>query len=140
MLTKFKLQWLKKNENKYRSTVNKAYKQVRAELIDFINDYTGYPDAFIKYMIAALNTSDIETFIYKLKYAIKLAKQCKNDPLANRSAIICRIMLLKLHILSKFTIKWTKIDLQCPKCRKVSKHSFLYSNKLCPHCGSIILK
>jgi hypothetical protein len=138
--TKLKLKWLNKRKQKYLNTINLAFIQVKQDIVSFLNGYKGEIDALIKYLAKCVETDDVQTFIALMKEIIEEAKKCKGDPAARKAFLICSYILLRLNVLSKFTLKWTTVKLGCDKCGRLSETNFLYTNKLCPYCGNIILK
>lgn len=137
--TNFKLRWLEKRKDKLRNKVYLAFVQTKKELIHFLNNYEGEVDALIKYLASCVDTDDVMTFIHFMEEAIKTAKQCEGDPTAKVAEHICSWIIFRINLLSMFTIPWTNISVKCKKCKNVSHLNFLYTDKVCPICGSIIL-
>lgn len=137
--TKLKLWWLRKRKNKYRIKAQNAFATVKKELIAFLNDYKGPIDALVKYLAKTTETQDLPTFNELIKNVIKEAKQCKGDPDAKRAIIICKYILFRLHYLSNFVLKWTNVQVKCKNCKRIVRTNFLYTDKICPYCGEIIL-
>ena len=138
--TQFRLNWLKKRKTNYLNTMNKAFIEIKQELILFLNTYEGEIDAYTKFLASLCQTSDPESFINILKGIIRDAKKSEGDPLAKKALIMSRVLLLKLHLMSKFTYYWTNIKIKCKHCGRANKTNFLYTTKLCEVCGSIILQ
>lgn len=136
--TKFKLNRLAKHKNEYLSKVRRAFSTVKKEVVAFLNDIEGEPDYFLKYLAMCASTNDADSFIKMLQGIINDAKACKGDPQAFKAIIICRYILLRLYCLSNFTIQWTNVTKKCHKCKRTVKTNFLFTDKLCPYCGSII--
>lgn len=139
LTTQFKLKWLEKRKDRLKHKVELAFMQTRKELVDFLNSYNGKIDTLIKYLASCVDTDDVFTFIHFMEEAIDIAKQYKNDPDAKKAISICSSIILRIHLLSNFTIPWTNVKVKCKKCKKILDINFLYTDKICPICGSIIL-
>lgn len=137
--TKLKLKWIDKHRAQYLQTVTDAFHTVKRELIQFLNDYDGHIDILIKYLANCVGTEDVMTFIGLMQGILKDAKDCKGDASARKATLICKYILFRLYWLSKFTIQWTNVTVKCKKCKRVVKTNYLYTNKVCDYCGSIIL-
>lgn len=137
--TKFKLNWLNKRKTILRNKVHNAFMQTKKELVDFLNSYEGEIDVLIKYLASCVDTDDVMTFIRLLEDAINIAKKCKSDPNAPKAIALCKSIIFRIHILSSFTLYWTNVTVKCHKCGYNAKVNFLYTDKLCPVCGAIIL-
>ena len=135
---KLKLKWLAKNKSRYINKVNNAFRRVRGELIQFLNDYNGEIDVLIKYLAKCTETDDVMTFIGLLETVVKEAKENPKEPEARRARIICSYIIFRIHWLSNFTIQWTNVKVGCNKCHRIVRANFLFTDKLCPYCGSII--
>ena len=61
--TKFKLKWLHKRKDKLKGKVERAFFEVRKELIDLVKEAGDKPTPFIKYLAAFIGTSDVISFI-----------------------------------------------------------------------------
>lgn len=139
LTTKLKLNWLAKNKYKYINKINNAFRTVRRELIEFLNDYQGDVDVLIKYLVKCVETDDAMTFIQLIKSVIEEANKCDGDSDAFHAKIICSYILFRVYWLSAFTIQWTNVRLKCSHCGCLVEDNYCFSNKLCPYCGSILL-
>lgn len=135
---KLKLRWLAKRKPHLTNKVNNAFRRVRRELIEFLNDYKGAPDNFLKCLARYVDTDDVMTFIGLMESLIKTADTCKGDPEAFKAKIICKFMIWRIYWLSGFTIQWTNVKIGCDACHKIIHTNFLFTDKVCPRCGSII--
>jgi len=137
--TKFKLNYLKKNKERFRNKVNLAFYQVKRELVELLNSHKGNVDVLTAYLAQCTETDDVITFIKLIQDAINTAKECKDDPDAKRAIFICSYILLRLNLLSHFTLHWTNVVIKCDKCGQINKVNFIYTDKLCKACGNIII-
>lgn len=137
--TKFKLKWLHKRKDKLKGKVERAFFEVRKELIDLVKEAGDKPTPFIKYLAAFIGTSDVISFIKIMQGIIEDAKKCKGDPEASKAIFICRYSLFRLYYLSNFTLQWTNVSVECNHCHRIVKTNFLYTNNVCDYCGHIIL-
>ena len=138
-LTSLKAKWLAKHKLQLRRKVDTAFAKVKRELIDYINAQQTEPDYFIKYLAQCLATDDVLTFINILHGIIAEADKCKGDPAASKAKVLCKYIIFRIHWLSNFTLLWTNIELVCNKCCQRLEVNFLYTSKICPYCGNIIL-
>lgn len=136
--TKLKLWWLKRNKDKYFNKSQEAFRRVKQELIQFLKDYTGEVDVLIKYLAKCTETDDIMTFISLMEDIVKEAKEHKEEPEAYRAKIICSYVIFRIHWLSRFVLHWTNVKIGCNHCHRLVRTNFLYTDKICPYCGSII--
>ena len=139
LTTKFKLRWLERRKDKLKNKVYLAFIQVKKELMQFLNSYPGQPDILIKYLASTVHTDDVMSFIKMIQGVIDTAKDCEQDELTKRSIIISKYILFRLHLLSHFTLFWTNVKVRCSHCKYIISTNFLYTDKICPYCGSIIL-
>lgn len=139
LTTKVKLRWLENRKLKFKQKVDGAYAQVKREIVDYLRSIKTEPDAFQKYLAQAVTTDDVLTFIAILEGIIKDSKECKDDPLAKVARTTCRYIIFRINYLSGYTLRWTMVKVQCPKCGHVNVTNFLYTDKLCEACGNIIL-
>lgn len=135
-----KLHWILKRKQKYLSKVNGAFSIIKYEIVDYLKTYDGKITAFIKYLAQTLDTTDIMSFLKMIDGVIETAKNCKGDPEAISAKRLCQYILLKFNILSHFTMQWCTITIKCKKCGKKSKYNLLFTDKLCPYCGNIVIK
>lgn len=136
--SKLKMYILKKNKVKYHNKVRVAFNTIKDELVELIKSVE-QPTYFIKYLANCLSTSDIMTFVRILESIIEDAKKVKNDPEAKAAIKLCKYTLFRLNYLSGFVIPWTNITVHCRHCNHDVKTNFLYTDKICPYCGQIIL-
>lgn len=139
LITTLKTKWLSKRQTKLKQKVDTAFAKVKRELIDYIKSKTEEPDYFIKYLAQCLATDDVLTFINILHGIIAEADKCKGDPAASKAKVLCKYIIFRIHWLSNFTLLWTNIELVCNKCHQRLEVNFLYTSKICPYCGNIIL-
>ena len=107
--------------------------------MEFIKNYKGEPDVLIKYLARCTETDNAETFITMIKGVIAEAKKCAKDEQALKACALCGYICHRFHWLSRYTYKWTNVNIVCKKCGRIHRHNFLYTNKLCPYCGNIVL-
>lgn len=138
-LTGLKAKWLSKHKLQLRQKVDTAFAKTKRELIDYINAQKTEPDYFIKYLAQCLATDDVITFIKIMKGIIAETEKCKGDPSAKKARVFCNYIIFRIHWLSQFTLKWTNIKIMCNKCKHIQEVNFLYTDKICPVCGNIIL-
>lgn len=141
-MVSLKQRWLSNPVRKKRlkNKVERAFFTAKRELVYALNHSVGEPNALMKYLAQCVDTDDVMTFIQYMDGAIKTAEECDNDPEAIRAIQVCKRIKFRIDWLSNFTLWWTTLTVRCPKCHYSYKTNFLYTDKICPVCGTIVIK
>lgn len=137
--TEMKLKHLTKHKARLTNKANTAFAVLKRELVDFIKSIEKEPDTLLKYLAMCTQTDSVISFMKMMDGAIEDAKKCKGDPDARKAVLVCSYIKLRYHMLSNFILPWTTVKVKCSKCRRIVETNFLYSDKICPYCGNIIL-